>query len=224
MILTSYSSQTTAYILDAIKEGAIPNVNDYTFAVFKTLANVGCNYMTSVPFIMQAGITRIAENYKRGKSVFNDYYSNPIFTAIEDIAKELGIKVEEKTPITATLAKINEKYGKQFNEIFRQKGDEKITIGLNREDTKDLAIIQQKLLDRINEEGEFSSSSPVENKLLFDLGNILIFNNIKKTANAIGKIASCCNPDKFGAKQTVFSTNKVFDDIHKAIYKSGDLN
>lgn len=224
MILTSYSFQTTAYILDAIKEGAIPNVNDYTFAVFKTLANVGCNYMTSVPFIMQAGITRIAENYKRGKSVFNDYYSNPIFTAIEDIAKELGIKVEEKTPITATLAKINERYGKQFNEIFRQKGDEKITIGLNREDTKDLAIIQQKLLDRINEEGEFSSSSPVENKLLFDLGNILIFNNIKKTANAIGKIASCCNPDKFGAKQTVFSTNKVFDDIHKAIYKSGDLN
>ena len=224
MILTSYSSQTTAYILDAIKEGAIPNVNDYTFAVFKTLANVGCNYMTSVPFIMQAGITRIAENYKRGKSVFNDYSSNPIIGAIEDIARELGIQVESKTPITATLAKLNEKYGKQFNQLFRQKGDEEIKISLNREDTKDLPIIQQKLLDRINEEGEFDSNSPVENKLLFDLGNILIFNNIKKTANAIGDIASCCNPDKFGAKQTVFATNKVFDKIHDAIYKSGDLN
>ena len=36
-ILTAYSSETTAHILDAVKKGAVPNVNEFTFAVYKTL-------------------------------------------------------------------------------------------------------------------------------------------------------------------------------------------
>lgn len=60
-ILTSYSSQTTAYILDAVKEGAILNVNTYTFPVWKTLANIGCNYGTSIAFMVQPAVTQIVQ-------------------------------------------------------------------------------------------------------------------------------------------------------------------
>lgn len=210
MILTSYSSQTTAYILDAIKEGAIPNVNFYTFPAFKTLANIGCNYTTSVPFIMQPGIGRIAKHYKVNKSIYSQSNINPIDESIKDIARELGFKVDYKTSIAALLKNINEKYNSEFNEIFNIGFKDPLNIS---EANPNIPIIQQRLLDRLSEKGMFDSSSPVERKLLFDLGTILTFANLNNVAKKISSLARCCNPDKFGAKQTVFSTNKVFDDI-----------
>lgn len=227
MILTSYSSQTTAYILDAIKEGAIPNVNDYTFAVFKTLANCGVDYKTSISFIMQNGVKRIVDAYNSNKSVYSSYTSNPMHEAIKGIAKELGFNVDYKTNIVALMEQINAKYGEEFNEIFKQSADNKITIGLKESDTENLPIIAKKCFERLKGVGEFDSSRPVEgidtHRLLFDLGVVLSFNNLKKTADEIGSIARCTNPDKFGAKQTVFATNKVFEDIHDLIYDDNGL-
>lgn len=222
-ILTAYSSQTTAYILDAIKSGAIPNVNDYTFAVFKTLANAGCDYRTSVSFIMQPGISRIVNAYNSSNSIFSDYQGgNPINEAIKSIAKDLGYKVDNRTSVKSILEKIDNDYHKEFNNIFAQK-DEEITIGLNYDDVVNLPIIVDKQIDRLKDSGEFKSkeNSPVEeiHKLLFDLGVILSFNKLYYTANEIGDIARCCNPDKFGAKQDVYSTNKIFDDAQDLITK-----
>lgn len=214
MILTSYSSQTTAYILDAIKEGAIPNVNLYTFPAFKTLANIGCNYMTSVPFIMQPGISRIAKHYKVNKSIYTNNNINPIDEAIKDIAKDLGFKVEFKTSMATLLKNINEKYKEEFNKLFRVNEMDELNIS---EANSKIPINQQMLLDRLNEEGLFDSSSPVERKLLFDLGTVLTFANLNTVAKKVSALARCCNPDKFGAKQTVYSTNQVFDDIEDHI-------
>lgn len=218
-ILTSYSSQTTAFILDNIKEGSIPNVNDYSFAVWKTLANLGIDYNTSVRFIMQPGIARIINAYNANKSVFSSNTGNPIHQAIRSIATDLGIESANSLPITTLLATINKQYGAEFNKIFKQKGDDKITIGLDKKDIKNLPILSEKLTERLKGTGKFKNSSPVEN-LLFDLGSILIFNNLHNTANEIGSIARCCNPDKFGAKQTVFATRKVFENIDKCIFQT----
>lgn len=227
-ILTAYSSQTTAYILDAIKSGAIPNVNDYTFAVFKTLANAGCDYKTSISFIMQPGISRIVNAYNSSHSVFSDYQGgNPINDAIKSIAKDLGYKVDNRTSVKSILEKIDNDYHKEFNKIFAQKGEE-INIGLTYEDTENLPIIVDKQVARLKDKGEFElkENTPVEelNKLntkkaLFDLGVVLSFNKLYYTANEIGDIARCCNPDKFGAKQDVYSTNKIFDDANDLITK-----
>lgn len=227
MILTSYSSQTTAYILDAIKEGAIPNVNDYTFAVFKTLANCGVDYKTSISFIMQDGIKRIVDAYNSNKSVYSSYTSNPIHEAIKGIAKELGFDVDYKTNVVRLLQEINAKYGEEFNKIFHQPSDNKIIIGLKDNDTKELPIVAKKCLERLKGVGEFDSNRPVEridsHRLLFDLGVVLSFNNLKRTADEIGSIARCTNPDKFGAKQTVFATNEVFDNIHDLMFDDNGL-
>lgn len=224
MLLTAWSSQTTAFILDAIKEGAIPNVNDYTFSVFKTLANIGTDYDTSVSFITQPGIKRIVDAYNANKSVFVNSFENPIHTAIRGIAEELGVNANSEQPITAIMKSLNKRYGEEFNKIFGQKGDEEIKISLDRNDTKDLPIIVSKLQDRLKHRGEFKTTSPVGSTttLLFDLGVILSYNNIKATADNIGSIARCCNPDRFGAKQTVYSTRQVFDNILKCFNETTD--
>ena len=70
-IITAYSSQTTAHILDAIKEGPIPNVNDYTFQVYKLFPDLGSDYETGVSFIMQPGISRIVAAYNSNKSIYS---------------------------------------------------------------------------------------------------------------------------------------------------------
>lgn len=215
-LLTSYSSQTTVFY-NSFTDGSIPNLNTYTFSVFKTLVNCGCDFNTAVSFIMQPGITEIIDAYNSNNSIFGISSGNPIHKAIDVIAKKLNIDVKDRAPVTAKLAAINKKYGKEFNAIFRQEGTENITIGLKDEDLANLPIIVDKLINRLKKSDEFSNSSPVEDNL-FDLGVILTFYKLSKTANEIGDIARCCNPDKFGAKQSVHATREIFNKIDKCIF------
>lgn len=217
-ILTSYSSQTTAFILDAIKEGAIPNLNQYSFSTFKTLANLGLDYRTSVSFIMQPGVKRIIDAYNDKNSIYSDSFGNPIHEAIRGIAKELGIESNYLTPITTILSEINYKYGDRFNELFNLKGDKKVTLSIKTESATNIPIKTSDYIDRIKEANLFSETSPIEDKALFDLGVVLTFNRVHSIANEIQNIASVCNPDKFGAKQTVFATREVFDKIDDILY------
>lgn len=220
-LLTSYSSQTTAFILDAIKEGSIPGLNTYTFSAFKTLVNAGCDFYTAVSFIQQPGVQAIVDAYNSNNSVFSSSSGNVIHQAIENIAKQLDLEIKPYTSINTILSMVNKKYNKQFNKLFRQDGDGELTIGLKEKDTENLPLIVDKLVDRLHDTGEFkkskADSSPVK-KLLFDLGVVLAFNNLYNTANEIGDIARCCNPDKFGAKQSVYATVSVFDNIDKCIF------
>ena len=57
--------------------------------------------------------------------------------------------------------------------------------------------------------------------MLIDLAAILNFNYINDYSRIIANHVKVLNPDKFGAKQTIFSTRKVIDDI-SAILSSDD--
>lgn len=117
-ILTAYSSQTTAHILDAVKEGAIPNVNDFTFAVYKTLADIGSNYDTAVGFIMQPAITRIVNAYNANKSIYSDKHNKPIEEAIASLGKEIlnayHIKTD-KMNLGDIIARVNTLLGVKYS-------------------------------------------------------------------------------------------------------------
>ena len=217
-ILTAYSSQTTAFILDAIKEGSIPNLNDYTFSTFKTLANIGIDYRTALAFLMQPGVTSIVDIHNASKSIFSTFNENPVEKAVKNIAKQLGIRNADSLPINSVISKLNKKYKSRFNKLFNVDNQEEFDISLGLDKSKNIPLIVSKLINRLKEQGEFDSSSPVEDKLLFDLGTIIIFNKLHSAANTIGDIARCCNPDKFGAKQTVFATEQVFDAIDKCVF------
>lgn len=219
-ILTAYSSQTTAHILDNIKEGSIPNENDYTFAVFKTFPDVGLDYNTAISFLMQPGITRIVEAYNANKSIYISGNYNPIHTAIKNIALGLGIEVKKNTPIDKVIEELNK--DESIRKILKNKFGINKEISLDSNFIKDFTIDVKLQIDRIKEKGIFNSS-PVEGlsinqvSLVYDLLNVLQFNKLNILAKNIGDIARVCNPDKFGAKQSIFATNKVFEDINTLI-------
>ena len=212
-ILTAYSSQTTAHILDAVKEGAIPNVNDYTFQVYKIFPDIGSDYNTGIPFIMQNGVKRIVDAYNSNKSIYAFGNRNPIHTAIKKVALELlrfdGKNVSDDASLD-TIFTMLRPYSKELGALFG--ADETYKIELN---DKEIAKL---LIDGNRYRQQLKSQSPVEREnLLFDLGVILQYYKLNNLGNTISSYARVCNPDKFGAKQTLFSTNKVFDDIAQLI-------
>lgn len=195
-ILTAYTSQTTAHILDAVKEGAIPNVNDFTFAVYKTLPDIGSNYDTTIAFIMQPAISRIVEEYNANKSIYTEDTSKPIHNAIKKLAIEMNIGVTEDDNIKTVIDKVNTALGTEYS-----------LTSNNR-----VILNYKELANRLNQK----ESRPVED-MIYDMSILFAYNDINRLAQGISSLARVCNPDKFGAKQTLFATNKVFTDIQEIV-------
>lgn len=195
-ILTAYTSQTTAHILDAVKEGAIPNVNDFTFAVYKTLPDIGSNYDTTVAFIMQPAISRIVEEYNANKSIYAEDTSKPIHNAIKKLAIEMNIGVTEDDNIKTVIDKVNTALGTEYS-LTSNNG---------------VILNYKELANRLNRK----ESRPVED-MVYDMSILFAYNDINRLAQGISSLARVCNPDRFGAKQTLFATNKVFTDIQEIV-------
>ena len=216
-LITVYSSETTAFILDAVKKGAIPNVNDLTFSTFKTFVDLGSNYDLAVAFIGQPGITRIVEAYHKGNSIYSQDNKKPVDEAIMGIARDLGYKEEKITPKKALdFINNNKNFIEKVNNYLHRSNQ---AITGRPDDIERTFIDEAKLNSRINETEEFSR--PVEgiseDQLAFDLATILTYNKISKMSNQLTNVAMILNPDKFGAKQTIYATRKVFDDIANII-------
>lgn len=196
-ILTAYSSQTTAHILDAVKEGAIPNVNDFTFAVYKTLADIGSNYDTAVGFIMQPAITRIVNAYNANKSIYSDKHNKPIEEAIRSLGKEILNTYHintDKMNLGEIIARVNGLLGTKYS--------------LDKHN--DITLSPDELAKRLlNDENR-----PVKGSIYqHDWAVLFAYNDLAKLSDKIGATARVCNPDRFGAKQSIFATRKVFNDI-----------
>lgn len=196
-ILTAYSSQTTAHILDAVKEGAIPNVNDFTFAVYKTLADIGSNYDTAVGFIMQPAITRIVNAYNANKSIYSDKYNKPIEEAIRSLGKEIlntyHIKTD-KMNLGEIVVRVNALLGVKYS--------------LDKHN--DITLSPDELAKRLLND----KNRPVKGSIYqHDWTILFAYKDLSKLSDKIGSTARVCNPDRFGAKQSIFATRKVFNDI-----------
>lgn len=218
-ILTSYSSQTTAHILDAVKKGNIPNVNDFTFAVYKCFPDIGSDYKTCVSFIMQPGVKYLVDAYNSSKSIYSISYAKPFNLAFKNIAEQIfklkGIEFNKKDDIDTIIKKL-QPFNSSLALLFGTTNTN-YKISIDPSDANDLIISSSKYKDRLNNTGIFKGNSPVEemNRLLFDLGVLLQYNRLSVLANSIGEYARVCNPDKFGAKQTIFATNEIFDKIQE---------
>lgn len=196
-ILTAYSSQSTAHILDAVKEGAIPNVNDFTFAVYKTLADIGSNYDTAVGFIMQPAITTIVNAYNANKSIYSDKHNKPIEEAIRSLGKEIlntyHIKTD-KMNLGEIVVRVNGLLGTKYS--------------LDKHN--DITLSPDELAKRLLND----KNRPVKGSIYqHDWSVLFAYKDIAKLADKIGSTARVCNPDRFGAKQSIFATRKVFNDI-----------
>lgn len=196
-ILTAYSSQTTAHILDAVKEGAIPNVNDFTFAVYKTLADIGSNYDTAVGFIMQPAITKIVNAYNANKSIYSDKHNKPIEEAIKSTGKEILNTYHintDKMNLGEIISRVNGLLGTKYS--------------LDKHN--DITLSPDELAKRLLND----KNRPVKGSIYqHDWAVLFAYNDLSKLSDKIGATARVCNPDRFGAKQSIFATRKVFNDI-----------
>lgn len=188
-ILTAYSSETTAHILDAVKKGAVPNVNEFTFAVYKTFPDVGSNYKTGVAFMMHPAVTRIVNAYNKGKSVYSEDSAQPIVDALKEIAEELGVDTTSLYSGKMVVEAINDKLGTDYSFIKNN----------------NIVLDEEQLASDVKNANNISLAREVE--------ILMAYNDINRLADVIQKTVRVCNPDKFGAKQTIFATNEVFETI-----------
>lgn len=188
-ILTAYSSETTAHILDAVKKGAVPNVNEFTFAVYKTFPDVGSNYKTGVAFMMHPAVTRIVNAYNKGKSVYSEDSAQPIVDVLKEVAEELGVDTSSLYSGKMVVEAINEKLGTNYSFIKNN----------------NIILDEEQLANDVKNANNVSLAREVE--------ILMAYNDINRLADVIQKTVRVCNPDKFGAKQTIFATNEVFETI-----------
>jgi len=209
-LLTPYSSQTTAHILDAVKEGSIFNENRFTFGSFKTLVDIGIDYKTAVAFLMQPVITRISDYNNKRSSVYNSENNRPVYSVIKDIAAEYGIKVDNKpvdkyTNITNVLGAISSNV--ELKKALLDLGVEE----LKPSGIKDILLDKNALLRRLSPE-KSSKMTPAE-RAAFDLVTALQFHRLHTVTTHIERVARVTNPDKFGAKQSIRATRQKLDEI-----------
>lgn len=209
-IVTAYSSQTTAHILDAIKEGTIINENEYTFSSFKTLIDLGADYDTAIAFIMQPGITLINNEYYETNSKYVNSYGNPILSSLRNVGKRLGIKIDKKdinqyTPVKAIIEAINNNVEliNLLNELYN--------VEIKDISKTRFPIIKDLLNERLNKTTESNELKDIA----IDIATIFAFKQLKETSDNIEEILNQSKPDRFGAKQTIRETRLVGEKIEQ---------
>lgn len=194
-LMTVYSSETTAHILDAVKEGAILNETEDTFGVFKTLVDLGVDYTTAIGFLAQPAITKLVENFNNNKSIYLNDSTNAIAETMVQILHEAGVAdVQSYNRLNNIIKKGVEYFNLDKSPILREKALYEAIDG------KDTLAHQFEIL--------------------------MIFNQLNNITRHIENLIQCCNPDKFGAKQTIHSTKRTLVNIYEYGFnrQNADIN
>lgn len=219
-LITVYSSQTTAHILDAIKEGSIFNENEFTFGTFKTLIDTGMDYRTAIAFLMQPAITTINEVNNESNSLYLTGGGNTIQKAIKRIAAKAGFKlgatdITDYSNYESVLLALNsnEQFRNAYKELFGAEISTQKPIQ-EQQFTLNAKVLKSRLeSSKITNISELSQKDNDIKNAVFDIAVCLAFNKINKTTKNLEKVLRCCNPDNFGAKQTIRETRTIVDNV-----------
>lgn len=207
-LINPYSSQTTAHILDVMKEGAIHNENTYTFNAFKTIVDLGSNYDTAIGFLWQPAIDILVRKWKENNSVLAVGKKNPLTEAIREVAHKLGFGDKINFVRRKELIDIIDKsYGETFKKMFNLSVSEAFS-------SPDLVFSSLAYKSRLS--GEINGVR----ESLFDLYVLAQFNRLNAIGQDISRNLNILTADKYGAKQSFYGTNKVFRDAIAVIDNS----
>lgn len=227
-LITTYTSQTTAHILDVMKAGSIYNENMFTFGTFKTLIDCGVDYMTAESFLNQPAVTEIVYHYNKNTSIFISQNVKPIQLAIITLANKLGKITNNKalqdlnefSSSYTVYEVLNKALSENKNlEVFKQMFPEHNNVNFStgsKIENLNFVLDSDNLLKRLQKNKNSNELSDV----IYDLGIAFTFQNIYRTTKLIENLTRVSNPDKFGAKQTIKSTKTVIDNIN--LYKEPD--
>lgn len=210
-LITAYTAQTTAHILDAVKEGNIPNVNIFSFNIYKVFPSIGMDYDTAISFMTQPVVTELIKEYQRSNSCYSfnseSYYLVKDFVLGKYLLKIASSAVKGDKNKTYVDKKI---FLKEYNQIKRDLID---AFDLDKSIDIDKLFSKEIQLQRINKTGPFENNEDLQAK--YDIHTIMQFDDLYNFSNTLSDYVNCLTPDKFGAKVSTYKTKEVIKKIIK---------
>ena len=201
-LITPYSSETTALILDGVKEGGVPNVDLYTFDVYKSIVDCGANYETSILFVNQPVITELIARQNANDNVFGETGFNPLIGLRRDmyirLAKSLGIPANSITKRTRL---------KDIKSMLEAKG-----ISINEDELLEEGIRVTELREHLKDNVENIDSTNADN-LIYQIKALRAFEYFKEIGDQINTNMMVITSDKFGAGKSANEIDNVINRI-----------
>lgn len=202
-LITPYSSETTALILDGVKEGGVPNVDLYTFDVYKSIVDCGANYETSILFINQPVITELIARQNANDNVFGETGFNPLIGLRRDmyirLARTVGIPANSITKKTRL---------KDVKKMLESRG-----IEINEDELLEEGIKVTELREHLKDDVESTSYNNTDN-LIYQIKALRAFEYFKEIGNQINSNMMVITSDKFGAGKSANEIDNVINRIN----------
>lgn len=201
-LITPYSSETTALILDGVKEGGVPNVDLYTFDVYKSIVDCGANYETSILFVNQPVITELIARQNANDNVFGETGFNPLIGLRRDmyirLAKSLSVPANSITKRTRL---------KDIKSMLEAKG-----ISINEDELLEEGIRVTELKEHLKDNVENIDSTNADN-LIYQIKALRAFEYFKEIGDQINANMMVITSDKFGAGKSANEIDNVINRI-----------
>ena len=201
-LITPYSSETTVLILDGVKEGGVPNVDLYTFDVYKSIVDCGANYETSILFVNQPVITELIARQNANDNVFGETGFNPLIGLRRDmyirLAKSLSIPANSITKRTRL---------KDIKSMLEAKG-----ISINEDELLEEGIRVTELKEHLKDNVENIDSTNADN-LIYQIKALRAFEYFKEICDQINTNMMVITSDKFGAGKSANEIDNVINRI-----------
>lgn len=202
-LITPYSSETTALILDGVKEGGVPNVDLYTFDVYKSIVDCGANYETSILFINQPAITELITRQNANDNVFGETGFNPLIGLRRDmyirLARTVGIPANSITKKTRL---------KDVKKMLESRG-----IEINEDELLEEGIKVTELREHLKDDVESTSYNNTDN-LIYQIKALRAFEYFKEIGDQINSNMMVITSDKFGAGKSANEIDNVINRIN----------
>lgn len=202
-LITPYSSETTALILDGVKEGGVPNVDLYTFDVYKSIVDCGANYETSILFINQPVITELIARQNVNDNVFGETGFNPLIGLRRDmyirLARTVGIPANSITKKTRL---------KDVKKMLESRG-----IEINEDELLEEGIKVTELREHLKDDVESTSYNNTDN-LIYQIKALRAFEYFKEIGDQINSNMMVITSDKFGAGKSANEIDNVINRIN----------
>lgn len=209
-LITPYSSETTALILDGVKEGGVPNVDLYTFDVYKSIVDCGANYETSILFVNQPVITELIARQNANDNVFGETGFNPLIGLRRDmyirLAKAVGIPANSITKKTRL---------KDVKAMLEARG-----VTINEDELLEEGIRITELREHLKDDVENTSNINADN-LIYQIKALRAFEYFKEIGDQINANMMVITSDKFGAGKSANEIDNVINRITDI--KSGNI-
>lgn len=202
-LITPYSSETTALILDGVKEGGVPNVDLYTFDVYKSIVDCGANYETSILFINQPVITELITRQNANDNVFGETGFNPLIGLRRDmyirLARTVGIPANSITKKTRL---------EDVKKMLESRG-----IEINEDELLEEGIKVTELREHLKDDVESTSYNNTDN-LIYQIKALRAFEYFKEIGDQINSNMMVITSDKFGAGKSANEIDNVINRIN----------